>query len=223
MIRFLDIVLSSIALILLLPVLLLVAVILALTGERQVFYKQSRIGLQGAEFSLLKFATMKKDSVSIGGPLTKRDDPRVLPFGRILRATKINELPQLINVLCGDMSIIGPRPQIHAHFLLYDESVRSELIKIKPGLSGTGSIIFRDEERLFELIDGERDDIYASHIAPYKGLVEAWYVDNYSVFTYFLLIFLTIEVVVRPESKLYQKLLPTLPVPRGELARHFNN
>jgi lipopolysaccharide/colanic/teichoic acid biosynthesis glycosyltransferase len=140
--RILDIVLSSMALIILSPLLIIVVIILGCTGEGYIFYLQERVGLGGRIFGLYKFATMLKDSPSLpGGLLTKKGDSRILPVGRILRATKINELPQLFNVLKGDMSLIGPRPQARPHFDVFPEHVKKELIKVKPGLSGIGSII----------------------------------------------------------------------------------
>ena len=118
MIRFFDIIFSSLALIIFLPIFTLVAVLLRFTGEGEVFYVQQRIGFNGREFGLLKFATMLKDSPNmLGGDITIKNDPRVLPIGRFLRLTKINELPQLINVISGSMSLIGPRPLTKKCFL----------------------------------------------------------------------------------------------------------
>jgi lipopolysaccharide/colanic/teichoic acid biosynthesis glycosyltransferase len=115
--RVLDIILSSIALIVLFPFMILVMLILKLTGEHYIFYGQTRIGRNGKSFKLLKFATMLKDSPLMGaGDITVKYDPRVLPFGGFLRKTKINELPQLINILIGDMSVVGPRPQTPKNF-----------------------------------------------------------------------------------------------------------
>ena len=106
--RFLDIILSSIAIIILSPLLVPVMIILKLTGEGHIFYHQKRIGKNGELFNLYKFATMFKDSPNMtGGNITAKDDPRILPFGKFLRKHKINELPQIINVLLGDMSLIG--------------------------------------------------------------------------------------------------------------------
>ena len=117
MIRTFDLILSLIALVILCPLLLPVAFILRFTGEGEVFYVQERIGLHERPFGLFKFATMLKNSPHIGtGTITVRNDPRVLPVGRILRKAKVNELPQLLNVLIGDMSVIGPRPLTQNHF-----------------------------------------------------------------------------------------------------------
>jgi len=115
--RFFDFVLSLIALIILLPFLLPIIILLKLTGEHEVFYFQKRIGYKNREFNIWKFATMLKNSLNMGtGEITLRNDPRVTKVGKFLRSTKINELPQIINVLKGDMSIVGARPQIKKAF-----------------------------------------------------------------------------------------------------------
>ena len=111
--RFIDLCFSSLGLIILLPLFLAVAILLKFTGEGDIFYLQERIGLNGKTFFIIKFATMLRNSPNIGsGTITSKNDSRILPVGKILRKTKINELPQLLNVLFGDMSIIGPRPHV---------------------------------------------------------------------------------------------------------------
>ena len=145
--RFFDIVFSAIAIIVLSPVLLSTCIILSITGEGEIFYKQKRVGQYGKSIEIIKFATMLKNSPNIGtGTVTLMDDPRILPFGRFLRKAKINELPQLINVLLGDMSIIGPRPQTQRCFQAFPENLRDQIVSVRPGLSGLGSIFFRNEE-----------------------------------------------------------------------------
>jgi lipopolysaccharide/colanic/teichoic acid biosynthesis glycosyltransferase len=110
-IRFFDIFFSFFAILVLFPFMLPIMVILKLTGEHYIFYKQFRVGRYGKKFGLIKFATMLKDSLNLpGGTFTLKNDPRILPFGKFLRKTKINELPQLINIFLGQMSIIGYRP-----------------------------------------------------------------------------------------------------------------
>jgi len=219
MVRFFDIFFSLLALILFSPFLVPVAVILRFTGEHEIFYIQSRGGENGKIFGLLKFATMLKDSPNVGtGTVTTKDDPRVLPFGKFLRKTKINELPQLINILKGDMSVIGPRPQTERCFLAFPDSSQNAIKQVKPGLSGIGSIIFRDEE---SILDSEKDSLkfYDEVIAPYKGEVEEWYVQNKNIYTYFMLIFLTVWVVVFSKSRVYQRVFATLPKPPKKLER----
>ena len=145
--RLLDVLLSGLALLVLSPLLVPVAIALRMTGEGEVFFIQQRVGRGGRPFGLYKFATMLKDSPNIGtGTVTVKGDPRVLPLGRLLRKTKINELPQLLNILKGDMSIIGPRPQTRRCFDAFPVRSQAAIVKVRPGLSGIGSIVFRDEE-----------------------------------------------------------------------------
>ena len=195
MTRLLDIIFSFTALAFLSPLLLCVAVVLRLSGEGEVLFRQSRVGRGGVEFELLKLATMLKNSPNIGtGTVTVKDDPRVLPVGKILRRSKINELPQLINVLLGDMSLIGPRPQTRRCFEAFPESYHDTILSVRPGLSGLGSIVFRDEEAMM-VDNGDPDRLYDDIIMPYKGALECWYVKHAGLVTYLKLILLTVWVV----------------------------
>jgi lipopolysaccharide/colanic/teichoic acid biosynthesis glycosyltransferase len=210
--RLLDILLSGTVLLVFLPFGLLIALILRCTGEGEVFFMQPRVGQDGKLFDLLKFATMLKDSPNIGsGVLTIKNDPRVLPFGRFLRKTKLNEISQLWNVLKGDMSIIGPRPQAQKHFDVFSEHVKTEIVKVKPGLSGVGSIIFRDEESIMEKSHKPQEACYAEDIAPYKGELELWYIRNQSFWLDIKLMLLTVWVVLFPKSNLHNIILKGLP------------
>lgn len=213
MFRFFDLLLSSSALVFLSPLLVPIMLILRLTGEGEVFYLQERVGKGGRTFHLFKFATMLKNSPSIGtGTITIIDDPRILPFGKFLRKTKINELPQLLNVLYGDMSLIGPRPLTEETFSAYPPESKIQIQLVRPGLSGIGSIIFRNEE---ELLSNSKDakGLYFKEIAPFKGQLESWFVKNYSLKIYFLLILLTIVVVIFPRTSIVWKIFPSLPIP----------
>ena len=217
MIRVFDIVLSLAALITLCPLLLPIALILRFTGEGEVFYIQERIGSNERPFGLFKFATMLKNSPQIGtGTITVRDDPRVLPVGRILRKTKINELPQLLNVLIGDMSVIGPRPLTQNHFVHYAPELRKTIGSARPGLSGVGSIVFRDEERLLSDKEDPKN-YYRTEIAPYKALLEVWFVRNRGIWLYLKCIFLTIWVVINSSSNVASAAFKDLPQPQGQL------
>ena len=167
--RFLDVVLSFLALVVLAPILVPVIVILRFTGEGEIFYTQERAGLGGNPFGLYKFATMLKNSPNIGaGEITVRGDPRVLPFGRFLRKTKLNELPQLWNIFIGDMSLVGPRPMVLNTYAYYSKEARAKLNTIRPGLTGIGSIVFRDEEHYLANHD-EPMKFYREQIIPYKS------------------------------------------------------
>lgn len=210
--RMFDILLSGVALLCFLPIGLPIALLLRFTGEREVLYKQERIGLNGKTFGLFKFVTMLKNSPSLPGAyITTKNDPRVLPLGRILRKTKLNEVPQLINILIGDMSVVGPRPQVPKHLDMYPAALRKEVIKIKPGLTGIGSIIFRDEESLFDRTSKPKEQFYAENLAPFKAQLEIWYIKNQSFLLDLKLIFLTAWVILFPESKIYRTILKDLP------------
>lgn len=219
--RLFDIVFTGLALILLAPLLIPIVLILRLTGEGEIFFVQPRIGKNGRKFGLLKFATMLKDSPNMGmGTLTLTNDPRILPFGGFLRATKLNELPQLINIFKGDMSVIGPRPQTQRCFDAFPKRSQDEIIKVRPGLSGMGSIAFRAEDQMFE--DAENADrFYDEVIMPYKGLLEEWYVEHQSIVLYFQLIFITAWVVLFRQSRLFWKVFGDLPHPPEALKPYF--
>ena len=210
--RVIDFILALIATTILLPILIPVVIGLLLTGEHYVFYFQERIGYKNKNFFIWKFATMLKNSPNMSGGLhTTRRDPRILPMGGFLRKTKLNELPQLINILKGDMSVIGPRPLVDKTFAPYPEHVKANIYDSKPGLSGIGSIIFRDEEKLLTETTMDKSEYYAQFISPYKGELELWYQKNLSFSTDVLLIFLTVWVIVFPESQLPFKVFKDLP------------
>ena len=146
------------------------------------------------------------------GSLTVKNDPRVFPFGRFLRKTKLNELPQVFNILLGDMSIVGPRPQMEVDFLKYSDIIQKSIYNVTPGMTGIGSIIFRDEEKWISGHEGDKHEFYRSHIAPYKGELEIWYQENLSFRTDFMLVFLTAWVILFPDSNLVFKVFKDLPV-----------
>ncbi|HEX5654902.1 MAG TPA: sugar transferase [Chitinophagaceae bacterium] len=208
--RFFDVFFSLVALLLLSPLLVPIMLILKFTGEHEVFYFQKRIGYKNREFNIWKFATMVKNSPQIGtGEITLRNDPRVTPVGRFLRKTKINELPQIINVMIGDMSIVGPRPLMKKSFDHYSPEVKARIYNSRPGITGIGSVIFRDEEKIVS----ESQDIQATYkeIFDYKGAVEMWYQQHISFFTDFMIIFLTAWYIFFPGSQLVHKVFPGLP------------
>tara|TARA_B100001063_G_scaffold221160_1_gene226610 strand:- start:961 stop:1626 length:666 start_codon:yes stop_codon:yes gene_type:complete len=210
--RLIDLFISIVSLLLLSPLFLTVIIILKFTGEGEVFYLQKRLGFLNKKFNIIKFATMQKNSPNIGsGSLTLRGDPRVLPFGKLLRKSKINELPQIFNVIAGSMSIVGPRPQMKVDFDKFPINKRNEIYKSKPGITGIGSIIFRDEEKWISDFDGDKHQFYKDKIAPYKVDVEIWYYHNKSVLLDFKLIFLTAWVIIFPKSNIIYKLLKSLP------------
>ncbi len=196
--RSLDVILASIALLLFSPLLLPIAIALRLSAEGEVFYRQQRIGRGGKPFGILKFATMLKDSPNLpGGDISSRHDPRILPLGHFLRSTKINELPQLLNIVAGDMSIIGARPLTPRIAAMFDEAHWQALAHLRPGLSGIGSVVFRDEERLLEG-HSDRQAVYRTTIVPHKAALERWYATHRNLGVDLKLIALTALAVLRP-------------------------
>ncbi len=218
MTRFFDIFFSSIFIILLSPLFFIVIIILLLTGEHKVFYKQERIGKNSQKIKVLKFATMLENSPNLeGGFLTQENDPRVLPFGKILRKTKINEMPQIFNIFLGSMSFVGPRPQAEVHYNLYSDSQKEKISKLTPGLTGIGSLIFRDEEGLLKKSGMDFTTFHDTIIAPFKGDLEVWYYENKNIHLYFKIIFLTGISVFFPNINMMKK-FKTLPKPDKPLS-----
>ena len=211
--RLLDIVISLVSLIVLLPLFIPIIIILRFTAEGEVFYFQERIGINNSRFQIWKFATMLKNSMDMGsGSITLQNDFRVTKIGTFLRKTKINELPQIINILKGDISLVGPRPLVIKTFSAYNKELQSKIYNIKPGLTGIGSIIFRDEESIISAVtDEDPHEFYKRVIAPYKGELEMWYQSNCSFLLDLQLIFMTAWVILVPTSKLYEKWFKDLP------------
>ena len=211
--RSLDIVVSFVALVILLPFFIPIIIILRFTAEGEVFYFQERIGIHNSKFQIFKFATMLKNSLNMGsGSITLQNDYRVTFIGKFLRKTKINELPQIINILKGDMSLVGPRPLVTKTFSAYNDDVQSNIYKVKPGITGIGSILFRDEEAIISAVSNEDPfEFYKRIIAPYKGEVEMWYQKNCSFYLDIQLILMTAWVILFPKTTLYEKWFSNLP------------
>ena len=188
--RIFDIIFSLIVLILFSPFGIIIIFILKITGEGEVFYKQARMGQNSEQFGIYKFVTMVKDSPNIGaGDITLKNDPRVLPFGKFLRKTKLNEFPQFINVFIGEMSLVGPRPLVKNQYDMIPETLKEKIKILKPGITGIGSIIFRDEEKYLEGNKDHSNNFYKTEIVPFKATLECWYEENASFWIDILLIF----------------------------------
>lgn len=213
--RFFDILASGIAILILSPIIIPIIIGLRFTGEGYIWYKQERLGYKNNPFQIWKFATMLKNSANMpGGYITIKKDPRLTPMGDFLRKSKINELPQLFNIFAGRMSIVGPRPVMKVSFQAYPENIRDVIYDVKPGLTGVGSIIFRDEEELITDVRNKGGDIhgfYVNQIYPHKGNLELWYQKNKSLILDFQIILLTAWVIFVPTSKLYEKWFKDLP------------
>lgn len=201
-----DIISSGIALLLLSPILIPVVIGLKLTGEGYIFYFQERVGYRNKLFNIYKFATMLKDSVNMkGGLITTKGDSRITPMGGFLRKSKINELPQLLNIFFGHMSVVGPRPVMQKSFQAYPNDVQEVIYNSKPGLTGIGSLVFRDEEELITEVrekGGDTWSFYKNTIYSHKGQLEKWYQLNQSFWTDLKIILATAWVVIHPSSKI---------------------
>lgn len=213
--RFFDILISGILLLILSPLLIPIMIGLKLTGEGYIFYKQERVGYKNKRFHILKFATMLKDSPNMaGGIMTSKKDPRITPMGGFLRKSKINELPQIFNIFLGDMSFVGPRPVMPISFETYPLEIQNIIYNVKPGLTGLGSIVFRDEENLLAEIKERGEDpwvFYRESIYPFKGELEKWYQNNFSFIIDLKIILLTAITVIKPNNNLLEKWFLKLP------------
>ena len=212
--RLLDIVVSLTTLIIFLPLFIPIIIILRFTAEGEIFYFQERIGINNSIFQIWKFATMLKNSMNMGtGSITLQNDFRVTCIGKFLRKTKINELPQIINIIKGDISLVGPRPLVNKTFIAYNKEIQDKIYKVKPGLTGIGSIVFRDEETIISGVkDEDPHEYYKRVIAPFKGELEMWYQENRSFTLDMQLIFMTAWVILFPNSNLYEKWFKDLPM-----------
>jgi lipopolysaccharide/colanic/teichoic acid biosynthesis glycosyltransferase len=221
--RLLDIFVSGTILLILSPLLLLVIAILKLTGEREAFYFQDRIGFKGKTFKVTKFVTMVKDAPNLGtGDITLRNDPRVLPVGKFLRKAKLNEVPQFWDVLVGKMSLVGWRPLMPQGFAEYSDRVQQEIVKVKPGLTGIGSLFFRDEEAIITKAGAEGRDLrgcYREDIMPFKGALEVWYVAQRGLWTDIKILVATAVAVLRPGWTGYASWFRDLPEPESAIIR----
>ena len=210
--RIFDVVLALTALLVLSPFLLVILVALLIVGKYPLFFIQERVGHKNKMFKIIKLNTMYRNSDGGGkDSLSTDDDARVIPFRRFLRKTKIDELPQLLNILQGSMSVVGARPQMPVDFQKYPPEVQKRIYNTLPGITGIGSIIFRNEEKWISKANGDKHAFYRDHISPYKGSVELWYQDNISFKNDVLIIFITACVLIYPKCDLVYKTFKDLP------------
>lgn len=176
--RALDLLISAIGLILLSPLVLVLAIWIKLDSRGPVFYRGERVGKDGRPFHMYKFRTMVLEADSIGPAVTYRDDPRITRVGSFLRSTKLDELPQLVNVLKGEMSLVGPRPEDPSYVVHYDAEQR-EVLRVRPGVTGPTQLEYRDESSMLE--DGSADEDYVERIMPEKLKRDLQYVRGRSL------------------------------------------
>jgi lipopolysaccharide/colanic/teichoic acid biosynthesis glycosyltransferase len=165
--RVFDVLFSLLALGLLSPLLLLVALGVKLDSRGPVFFRQVRVGRHGREFRIFKFRTMREDAESSGPPITVGGDPRITGFGAFLRKYKIDEFPQFLNVLAGDMSVVGPRPEVPRYVAHYPADMRTTVLSVRPGVTDLASIEYRDEN---DLLAGAADPeaVYVKEVMTAK-------------------------------------------------------
>ena len=211
-----DILFSSLGMLLFLPFFIPLAIALKLTGEGYIFYLQERRGYKNRKFRIWKFATMLKASPSLGtGSITLKNDWRLTPLGKYLRGSKVNEIPQLINIFLGEMSVVGPRPLMEVDFQKFSPEIQDQFYQCKPGLTGIASIVFRDEEQFYENTEIDPHEYDRLYIAPYKGALEKWYREHQGFRTDMLIIVLTAAVIIFPENNRvfrWFRDLPPIPV-----------
>lgn len=212
--RFFDFIVALLVAIILSPVLIPIIILLRFSGEGEVLYGQDRVGYHLSKFKIWKFATMLKNSPNMGSKdVTLRNDPRVTFWGKYLRITKLNELPQIFNVLTGDMSLVGPRPLMPVSFAYYSPEVQEKVYNSVPGITGIGSLIFRDEEHLVSTQTEFQSphDFYKQRIYPYKGQLEMWYQENKGLKVDFLILCLTAISLVFKQNRLVYQVFSDLP------------
>jgi len=193
-IRAFDLIASGFGLLVLAPVLLLIGFVVKVTSAGPVFYRAQRVGKDGELFELYKFRSMFVDADRRGPAITVQNDPRITPVGRFLRSTKLDELPQLINVFRGQMSLVGPRPEDPRYVDLYSPEQR-QVLAVRPGITSPASIHFRAEETLLSGDDWEK--VYREQIMPHKLSLDLDYLQYRTVWTDVALILKTIIAIVR--------------------------
>ena len=221
--RLLDFLLAFLATLILLPLMAPIMVLLRVTGDGEVFYYQKRKGQYGKDFFLIKLSTMNKDSVNSGmGSITVRDDPRIKFMGHALRRSKLNELPQVLNILLGDLSVVGPRPLIEGTtgYNAYSDDLKSKIFSNRPGLTGIGSIVFRDEEAILSSVDNPHE-FYVRELAPYKADLELWYYKNKSLKVDVGIIICTAISIMLPKSRIHENIFYGIPKIPEKLKRHM--
>jgi lipopolysaccharide/colanic/teichoic acid biosynthesis glycosyltransferase len=195
MLRFFDIVISFVGLCFLMPFFIVIGIIIKLTDKGTIGYIQIRIGQHKKPFRLYKFRTMYANPQNRNFLTVGNRDPRITPIGAFLRKYKIDELPQLFNVLSGQMSIVGPRPEVK-HYVDYYTPKQAEIFKIKPGITDYASIIFRNENEILAKTENP-EHYYINSILPRKITINKLYMKHINAQNYFRVIFLTLKGIIK--------------------------
>jgi lipopolysaccharide/colanic/teichoic acid biosynthesis glycosyltransferase len=194
--RMFDVVVAGLALVLLSPLLLVLALCIRLDSPGPVFFRQERVGRHGRIFRIHKFRTMVPDAEARGLPLTVGRDPRVTRVGAFLRSSKLDELPQLIDVLQGTMSLVGPRPEVPRYVQHYPPALREKVLSVRPGITDLASIAYRRESELLARA-GDPERAYVEEVLPQKLRYAEQYVDTASLWLDLRLIWRTLVAVIR--------------------------
>lgn len=197
--RIFDLILALFGLILLSPLLIVIAVVIKLDSEGPIFYRGVRTGKDGIPFKIYKFRTMVTNAEIIGGTSTAENDPRITRIGGILRKYKFDELPQLINVIKGDMSLVGPRPEVYEYTCMYDEE-EQVILTVTPGITDYASIKFRNLNSILAAASTDPDEYYRDVIRPQKNMLRVKYVKEQGFYTDLKILFRTIGVLLRSDK-----------------------
>jgi lipopolysaccharide/colanic/teichoic acid biosynthesis glycosyltransferase len=194
--RILDIVFTSIGIVPLLPVMGIIALLIKLEDGGSVIFKHERVGYRFKKFKLYKFRTMVENAQKLGPSVTKADDPRITRLGKFLRKYKLDELPQLFNVLKGDISLVGPRPEVEKYIKHYEEDFKEILWKVKPGITDYATLEFRNEEEMLKGYENT-EKVYLEEVLPKKIELYKKYTEDVSLLTDLKLIFKTLWRIVK--------------------------
>lgn len=193
--RAMDVVLSFIGLIIILPIMVIFSILIKIDSEGPIFFKQIRVGLRGKKFKILKFRTMVVNAEKLGQQITIGEDNRITRVGKFIRKYKIDELPQLINVFKGDMSLVGPRPEVTKYVELYNEE-QSKVLSVRPGITDLASIRYSDENEILGKVSNP-EEYYTNTIMPDKLDLNLQYINNNNIIKDLVIIFKTIFKVLR--------------------------
>lgn len=188
--RIFDLLVAAVGLIILSPIFVIIALLIKFTSNGPVFFRQERVGLTGIVFRIHKFRTMIEDAESLGPKITIGKDNRITKIGHVLRKTKLDELPQLMDVLIGNMSLVGPRPEVPEYVAMYPQEIRQKILSVRPGITDFASIAMIDENQLLAKSNNPQD-AYINDVMPKKLELAVKYVDTQSFKQDVIIIFLT--------------------------------
>ena len=193
--RSFDVAVSAVGLVLLAPLFALIALAIKATSRGPVFFRQERVGRDFQPFRIYKFRTMVVDAPQLGGQITAGRDPRITSIGHVLRKTKLDELPQLVNVLAGDMSLVGPRPEVPKYVEMFRQQF-AEVLRVRPGITDLASVKYRDESEILGAAS-DPEAVYVERVLPDKLALASQYVREASFWFDVRLLFATLWKIVR--------------------------